>query len=32
METIKPIGDQYQWIYSIVSKEVSDYIRSIVGD
>jgi hypothetical protein len=32
METIKPLGDQYQWIYSIVPEEVSDYIRSIVED
>jgi hypothetical protein len=32
METVKPAGDLYQWICSIVSEEVSDYIRSIVGD
>lgn len=32
METIKDYGDQYQWLYGMISDEVSDYIKSIVGD
>ena len=30
--TIKDAGDQYQWLYGIISGEMQDYIRSIVGD
>ena len=32
METIKDYGDQYQWLYGMISDEVADHIRSIVGD
>jgi len=32
METIKEYGDQYHWLYGIISKDVADHIRSIVGD
>ena len=32
METIKDYGDQYQWLYGMISDEVADHIKSIVGD
>jgi len=32
METIKEYGDQYQWLYGIISEDVADHIRSIVED
>ena len=32
METIKDYGDQYNLLYGIISEEVSNHIRSIVGD
>jgi len=32
METINENGDQYQWLYGIISEDVADHIRSIVGD
>ena len=32
MDVVKNYGDQYQWLYGIVNKEVSDYIQSIIGD
>lgn len=32
MTVIKDHGDFYQWFYGIVSDEVADYVKSIVGD
>jgi hypothetical protein len=32
METIKDYGDQYNWLYGMISEEVADHIKSIVGD
>ena len=30
MDVVKNYGDQYQWLYGIISKEVTDYIKSIL--
>ena len=30
MDVVKNYGDQYQWLYGIISEEVTDYIKSIL--